>query len=79
MMAGKQIKHGRITQVRRWIQSGMSLIQLTNMIESNYGVSRQTARQYIDEAAAPFRAKYEATKAMNQRATKWTHSRKHDN
>ena len=55
----KQIRHGRVLDIRSKISKGWSMPDLLNYCKVNLGVSKVTAISYIDEAAAPFREKYE--------------------
>ncbi len=55
----KQIRHTRILDIRSKISKGWSMTDLLNFCKMNLGVSKVTAISYIDEAAAPFRKKFE--------------------
>jgi len=55
----KQIRHGRVLDIRSKICKGWSMPDLLNYCKVNLGVSKVTAISYIDEAAEPFRKKLE--------------------
>lgn len=55
----QEIRHNRILDLRNKIQKGWKMKALIHFCEDNLKVSRVTAVSYIDEAAAPFRKKYE--------------------
>jgi len=53
------IRHNRVIDLRTKIILGWNMKALLNFCEVNLKVSRVTAVSYIDEAAAPYRKKYE--------------------
>ena len=53
------IRHNRVLDLRKKILKGWNMKTLLNFCEVKLGVSRVTAVSYIDEAAAPFRKKYQ--------------------
>lgn len=61
----KQIRHIRILDLRKKIVSGWSMKTLLNFCEIKLEVSRVTAVSYIDEAAAPYRKKFEEEQKKN--------------
>lgn len=54
-----QIRHLRVLDIRSKIAKGWKLKDLGDFCTQKLGVSPSTATSYIDEAAAPFRKKYE--------------------
>lgn len=56
----KQIRHIRVLDLRSKITKGWNLKELETFCVVKLGVAKQTALSYIDEAAEPFRKKYEA-------------------
>jgi len=55
----KGVRHIRVLDIRCKIAKGWSMQDLLNYCKVNLGVTRVTAVSYIDEAAAPYREKYE--------------------
>ena len=55
----KTIRHNRVLDIRKKIEKGWTMESLTNFCVVNLGVSKQTATSYIDEAAEPFRKKFQ--------------------
>lgn len=55
----KGIRHTRVLDIRSKIAKGWSLEKLNYFCINNLQVSQQTATSYIDEAAEPFRKKFE--------------------
>jgi len=55
----ERIRNIRVSQVRKFVEKGWKMKQLLYYCENNLGVGRVTAVSYIDEAAEPFRKKYE--------------------
>ena len=55
----KGIRHTRVLDIRCKITKGWSMEELLDFCKVNLGVSKVTADSYIDEAAAPYREKYE--------------------
>ena len=58
----KQIRHIRILDLRSKINKGWNLEELEVFCVKNLGVTRHTAISYIDEAAEPYRKKFEEEK-----------------
>ena len=58
-----QIRHTRVLDLRKKILRGWNMKSLLHFCEMNLKVSRVTAVSYIDEAAGPYRKKYEAEKS----------------
>lgn len=54
----KQIRHGRVLDLRKKIQKGWTMKQLLDFCQVKLEVARITAISYIDEAAEPYRIKY---------------------
>ena len=54
-----QIRHNRILDLRKKINNGWSMPDLMNFCQLNLKVSKPTAVSYIDEAAEPFRKKFQ--------------------
>lgn len=54
-----QIRHNRILDLRKKIEQGWSMIDLMGFCQLKLKVSKPTANSYIDEAAAPFRKKFQ--------------------
>jgi len=54
-----QIKHNRILDLRKKIQNGWTMESLMNFCLIKLEVSKPTAKNYIDEAAEPFRKKFQ--------------------
>ena len=61
----KMIRHNRILDLRKKIQNGWTLEQLKDYCLNNLKVSKPTADSYIEEAAAPFRKKYQEQQNVN--------------
>ena len=55
----KQVRHNRVLDLRDKISKGWDMKALRNFCEIKLEVSRVTANSYIDEAAEPFRKKYQ--------------------
>jgi hypothetical protein len=55
----KQIRHNRILDLRKKIAKGWSMSDLMGFCQLNLKVSKPTAISYIDEAAEPFRKKFQ--------------------
>ena len=55
----KEIRHNRILDLRSKIAKGWTMESLMNFCTMNLKVSKQTATSYIDEAAEPFRKKFQ--------------------
>ena len=62
MKRTKFIKHNRVLDLRKKIQKGWTLEQLHQYCTTNLQITKQTANNYIDEAAEPFRKKFEEEK-----------------
>ena len=58
-MLQNQIRHNRILDLRKKIAKGWSMSDLMGFCQLNLKVTKQTAINYIDEAAAPFRKKFQ--------------------
>jgi len=56
---GRQIRHNRILDLRKKIQNKWTLEQLHKFCKINLGVTKATAVSYINEAAEPYRIKYQ--------------------
>jgi len=54
----KQIRHNRVIDLRKKILAGWTMPELVNFCLVNLQVVKQTAISYIDEAAEPYRKKY---------------------
>ena len=54
-----QIRHNRILDLRKKINKGWSMSDLMGFCQLKLQVSKPTATSYIDEAAAPFRKKFQ--------------------
>ncbi len=54
----KFIKHTRVLDLRQKIAKGWTMEQLHQYCITNLQVTKQTANNYIDEAAEPFRKKF---------------------
>jgi len=54
-----QIRHNRIVDLRKKITKGWTINDLMGFCQLNLKVSRPTAISYIDEAAEPFRKKFQ--------------------
>ena len=52
-------RHTRILDIRLKLQKGWNYPQLKQFCKTNLRVSNTTAISYIDEAAKPFREKYQ--------------------
>ena len=63
----KQIRHFRVLNVREKLVSGWNEKDLLDFCEIKLGVSRVTAVSYIDEAAEPYRKKYEGEEKKNEK------------
>jgi len=55
----KQVRHNRVLDIRDKISKGWDMKALRNFCEIKLEVSKVTAESYIDEAAEPFRRKYQ--------------------
>lgn len=55
----KEIRHNRVLDLRSKIITGWKMKELLHFCEINLKVSRVTAVSYIDEAAAPYRKKFQ--------------------
>ena len=53
------VRHNRILDLRSKIAKGWSMPDLMGYCRLNLKVSKQTATNYIDEAAEPFRKKFQ--------------------
>ena len=54
-----QIRHNRILDLRKKITNGWTITDLMGFCQLKLKVSRVTAISYIDEAAEPFRKKFQ--------------------
>lgn len=54
-----QIRHNRILDLRKKIQQGWTMTDLMGFCQLKLQVSKPTANSYIDEAAEPFRKKFQ--------------------
>lgn len=54
-----QIRHNRVLDIRKKISLGWKMEALLDFCKVNLDVARVTAISYIDEAAEPYRKKYE--------------------
>lgn len=59
LMKVNAIRHYRILDIRSKITRGWNMESLMGYCRLNLKVSKQTADSYIDEAAAPFRKKFQ--------------------
>ena len=55
----QQKRHNRVLDVRKKIELGWKMPELILFITKHYDVTKITAEGYIDEAAEPFRKKYQ--------------------
>jgi len=55
----QQIRHTRVIDLRGKIEKGWNMKALLHFCETYLKVSKVTAVSYIDEAAKPYREKYE--------------------
>lgn len=55
----KEIRHNRVLDIRKKILSGWKMEELLNFCKVNLDVTKITAVSYIDEAAEPYRKKYQ--------------------
>ncbi len=55
----QQIKHNRILDLRRKLHLGYTEKQILEFCKTNLGVSAPTAQSYFEEAAEPYRKKYQ--------------------
>ena len=55
----KQVRHNRVLDLRSKIAKGWDMAALHNFCKINLEVSTPTADSYIDEAAEPFRKKFQ--------------------
>lgn len=55
----KGVRHARVLDIRSKISKGWSMQDLLNYCKVNLEVSKVTAVSYIDEAAEPYREKYQ--------------------
>ena len=55
----QQIRHVRILEIRKKIAKGWDMQSLMGYCRLNLKVTEKTANSYIDEAAAPFRKKFQ--------------------
>jgi len=55
----KVVRHTRVLGIRLKIAEGWSMDDLMKFCFNNLKVSKQTAISYIDEAAAPYRRKFQ--------------------
>ncbi len=58
-MKVKEIRHNRVLDIRSKIVRGWNMESLENFCKVNLKVSKQTTASYIDEAAEPFRKKFQ--------------------
>lgn len=54
-----QIRHNRILDLRKKIAKGWTITDLMGFCQLNLKVARSTAISYIDEAAEPYRKKFQ--------------------
>jgi len=57
-MTPKEIRHGRILDIRKKLLLGYTEKQIISFCLHNLQVSLTTARNYFNEAAKPYREKY---------------------
>jgi len=62
----KEIRNNRIIDLRAKILRRWTLESLMNFCIMNLKVSKQTAQSYIDEAAAPYRKKFQEEKIESE-------------
>lgn len=62
-----QIRHNRVLDIRKKILSGWSMKQLHDFCKTHLDVAKVTADSYIDEAAAPYRKKYEQESNLKEK------------
>lgn len=55
----KEIRHIRVLDIRSKIAKGWNIADLMKFCLDNLKVTKQTATSYIDEAAEPYRKKYD--------------------
>jgi len=56
---GREVRHLRVLNIRSKISRGWNRADLLDYCNVNLGVSKLTAVSYIDEAAEPYREKYQ--------------------
>lgn len=59
MVSAKGVRHNRVLDIRKKIKLGWKMEDLIGFCVTRLEVSRTTALSYIDEAAAPYRQKYQ--------------------
>lgn len=60
--AAQQKRHNRVLDIRKLVTKGWKIEQLREYCMKHYGVTKITADGYIDEAAEPYRKKYQESK-----------------
>ena len=61
----KEVRHNRVLDVRKKIGAGWTTPELMKYI-MKIGVTKVTAMSYIDEAAEPYRIKYQKEQNKNE-------------
>lgn len=59
MVSGKGVRHNRVLDIRKKIEMGWKMEDLIAFCVNRLDVTRTTAINYIDEAAEPYRQKYQ--------------------
>lgn len=59
MVSVKGVRHNRVLDIRKKIEMGWKMEDLISFCLLRLDVSRITALNYIDEAAEPYRKKYQ--------------------
>jgi len=62
-----QIRHSRVLDLRKKILSGWTMQQLHDFCKTHLDVARVTAISYIDEAAEPYRKKYQQESNLREK------------
>lgn len=62
MVSRKGVRHTRILDLRQKVLQGWTMEDLMGYCVTRLQVSKTTATSYIDEAAAPYRQKYQEAK-----------------
>jgi hypothetical protein len=58
----KAVRHNRILDIRKKMLQGWKMEDLMGYCVTRLGVAKVTATSYIDEAAEPYRKKYQEAK-----------------
>jgi len=66
----KDVRHNRILQLRKKMLLGWKIPALMAFCTIKLGVSKLTAESYVNEAAEPYRKKYQQQQAAKKVANK---------